>query len=79
MQEKVQQKAVAAILEHDAIPGLSSSCKRGRGSSISDVPLPNQQPLDSLLQELTSFHRTLGLHGVDPELIVQVFRQVILK
>jgi hypothetical protein len=35
-----------------------------------------QKALDSLLQELSAFHRSLGFHGVDPELIIQVFRQV---
>lgn len=74
MEEKLQQKAVPAILENEAI-GLSTG-KRGRTSSVSEAPVTEQKALDSLMQELTGFHRTLSLHGVDQELIVQVFKQV---
>lgn len=75
MEEKLQSKAVPAILEHEAI-GLSTG-KRGRAASVSDsAPVPAQKALDSLLQELSGFHRTLSLHGIDQELIVHVFRQV---
>ena len=35
-----------------------------------------EKALDSLLQELSAFHHGLSCHGVDPELIIQVFRQV---
>ncbi|XP_054279391.1 unconventional myosin-Va isoform X2 [Macrosteles quadrilineatus] len=76
MEQKLQHKAVPAILEHEAITGLSNGM-RGRAASVSDAaPIPAQQALDSLLQELTGFHRTLILHGVDQEIIVQVFRQI---
>ncbi|XP_046682194.1 unconventional myosin-Va isoform X2 [Homalodisca vitripennis] len=76
MEEKLQQKAVPAILEHEAISGLSTG-KRGRAASVIDtVPMPTQKTLESLLQELTGFHRTLTLHGVDHEIIVSVFRQL---
>lgn len=75
MEEKVQTKAVAAILEHEAISGLSSG-KRGRAASVTEAPTEVQDSLNSLLQDLTSFHRTLVMHGVDQELIIQVFRQL---
>lgn len=75
MEEKVQTKAVAAILEHEAISGLSSG-KRGRAASVIEAPTEVQDSLNSLLQDLTSFHRILVMHGVDHELIIQVFRQV---
>uniref|UniRef100_A0A1B6KU12 Dilute domain-containing protein n=2 Tax=Graphocephala atropunctata TaxID=36148 RepID=A0A1B6KU12_9HEMI len=76
MEEKLQHKAVPAILEHEAISGLSTG-KRGRAASVSDTaPMPAQKALESLLQELTGFHRTLTLHGVDHEIIVSVFRQL---
>lgn len=73
---------VPAILEHEAISGLSGQKPggmRGRASSVvrePESPVDVQKALDSLLQELTAFHRSLGFHGVDPELIIQVFRQV---
>jgi len=76
MEEKLQHKAVPAILEHEAISGLSAG-KRGRTASVSDATtVPAQQALESLLQELTGFHRTLILHGIDQEIIIQVFRQL---
>lgn len=54
--------------------------QRGRTGSVSGPdPVPAQEALDSLLQELTSFHRMLTLHGVDHELIVQVFKQVCIQ
>lgn len=73
---------VPAILEHEAISGLSGQKPggmRGRASSFvreSELPVDAQKALDTLLQELTAFHRSLGFHGVDPEVIIQVFRQV---
>jgi myosin-5 len=73
---------VPAILEHEAISGLSGQKPggmRGRASSVvrePESPVDVQKALDSLLQELSAFHRSLGFHGVDPELIIQVFRQV---
>jgi myosin-5 len=82
LEEKVQPMIVPAILEHEAISGLSSQKPggmRGRASSVvrePESPVDIQKALDTLLQELTAFHRSLGFHGVDPELITQVFRQV---
>lgn len=76
MEEKVQTKAVAAILEHEAISGLSSGKQRSQSVSVLETPTEVEDSLSSLLQELTGFHRTLVMHGVDPELIIQVFRQV---
>ena len=73
---------VPAILEHEAISGLSGQKPggmRGRASSVvrePESPVDVQKALDCLLQELSAFHRSLGFHGVDPELIIQVFRQV---
>lgn len=82
LEEKVQPMIVPAILEHEAILGLSGQKPggmRGRASSVvrePESPVDVQKALDTLLQELSAFHRSLGFHGVDPELITQVFRQV---
>ena len=40
--------------------------------SDADVKPGIQQALDGMIAELTSFHCTLGYHGVDPEVITQV-------
>nr|CAD7463211.1 unnamed protein product [Timema tahoe] len=82
LEERVQPMVVPAILEHEAIPGLPGQKPMGmRGRSTSVVreiesPLDIQKALDVLLHELKGFHRLLSFHGVDPELIVQVFRQI---
>ena len=80
LQEKIQTLIVPAILEHEAIAGLSSRLAgRNRASSVSsaldNTPNPEKK-LDVLLSELSSFHRILAIFGVDPEVISQVFRQV---
>nr|CAD7420159.1 unnamed protein product [Timema poppensis] len=82
LEERVQPMVVPAILEHEAIPGLPGQKPMGmRGRSTSVVreiesPVDIQKALDVLLHELKGFHRLLSFHGVDPELIVQVFRQI---
>lgn len=67
-----------AILENEAITGLlgrsgGGGGRRGRTMSDADVKPGIQQALDGMLAELTSFYRTLGYHGVDPEVITQVW------
>lgn len=82
METKVQRLIVPAVLEHEAIPGISGNKPlgmRGRSSSIArelENPVDPQVALDSLLKELTAFYRVLSLHGVDPELLSQVFKQL---
>ncbi|XP_049955345.1 unconventional myosin-Va-like [Schistocerca serialis cubense] len=82
IQEKIQPLVVPAILEHEEISGLTSqiaSGKRGRAvlSSWDSEPfLGVQKSLDALLRELNYIYKIMGNHGVDPELTVQIFRQV---
>ncbi|KAB7505341.1 Afadin [Armadillidium nasatum] len=82
MEEKVQPLIVPAILEHEAITGLSGNKPggmRGRAGSVArelESPVEPQKALDLLLKELTQFYRTLAMFGTDPEIITQVFRQL---
>ncbi|KAL7645004.1 UNVERIFIED_CONTAM: hypothetical protein RMT77_004828 [Armadillidium vulgare] len=82
MEEKVQPLIVPAILEHEAITGLSGNKPggmRGRTGSVArelESPVEPQKALDLLLKELTQFYRTLAMFGTDPEIITQVFRQL---
>ncbi|XP_034243540.1 unconventional myosin-Va isoform X2 [Thrips palmi] len=81
LEERIQPYVVPAILENEAITGLlgrtgGGGGRRGRLMSDTDVKPGIQQALDGMLAELTSFYRTLGYHGVDPEVIAQVFRQL---
>lgn len=77
LKERIQALTVPAILEHEAISGLSSNnSSRIRSSSLGEQPESTQQKLDKLLNELTSVNKSLQYHGVDPEIIVQIFKQL---
>ena len=76
MEKNIQPIAVSAILEHEAIPGLASSGARARSGSTASSQPTVRKAMDDLLSILTIFHRTLTVHGVDPELFSQFFRQV---
>lgn len=82
MEEKVQPLIVPAVLEHEAIAGISGNkpCgMRSRASSLArdlESPVDPQHALDVLLKELNNFYKVLQIHGVDPELITQVFKQL---
>ncbi|XP_067003336.2 unconventional myosin-Va [Anabrus simplex] len=82
MEERVQPMIVPAILEHEAISGLfgqKPGGMRGRVASMereAESPVDVQKALDTLMAELTTFHKILGYHGVHPVLVVQVFRQL---
>merc|ERR1712181_188451 len=84
MEEEVQPGLVVALLEHEGIGGLSGDKPRpmrGRaGSTGTDLDTPShldpKEALDALLQQLTKFHLVLQKHGLDPEIISQIFRQM---
>ncbi|XP_035829478.1 unconventional myosin-Va [Aplysia californica] len=73
---------VPAILEHEAIAGLTASKPsglRGRASSNAkdlEEGRDSQHALDALMRTLNSYMRILKQHAVDPELVKQIFRQV---
>ncbi|KAK2149285.1 hypothetical protein LSH36_457g02032 [Paralvinella palmiformis] len=79
MESKIHPVIVGAVLEHEAITGLSASKPsglRGRQMSQSDDKTKGVMALDSLLKALTNFLRVLNVHAVDPELVKQVFKQL---
>ncbi|XP_042909749.1 unconventional myosin-Va isoform X2 [Parasteatoda tepidariorum] len=82
MEERVQPLIVPAILEHEAIRGMfgnKPSGMRGRSSSVAreiESPVDPQAALDTLLREMGVFFKVLSIHGVDPELICQVYKQL---
>jgi myosin V len=84
MEERVQQLIVTAVLEHEAISGLSSHKPVGQGGRARagstrepNSPVDPQEAITLLLRELTIFHQTLQLFGVEPTLVAQAFRQVM--
>ncbi|XP_034943437.1 unconventional myosin-Va isoform X2 [Chelonus insularis] len=77
LKERIQALTVPALLEHEAITGLNSNkTGRPRSSSMGEEPESTQQKLNKLLDELGAIHKTLQFHGVDSEIIVQVFKQL---
>ncbi|XP_011153865.1 unconventional myosin-Va isoform X2 [Harpegnathos saltator] len=77
LKERIQALTVPALLEHEAISvPQSDKAGRPRSSSMGGEPDSTQQKLDKLLDELTSVHKTLQYHGVDPEIVVQLFKQL---
>jgi len=84
LEEEIQPFLVVAILEHEGIGGLSGDKPRpmrGRaGSTGNDLDSPThvdpKEALDRLLTYFTRFHAVLQKHGLDPEIISQIFRQI---
>ncbi|XP_043795011.1 unconventional myosin-Va isoform X1 [Apis laboriosa] len=77
LKERIQALTVPALLEHEAISGLNSNkLGRPRSSSMGEEPESTQQKLNKLLDELTSVYKTLQYHGVDSEIVVQLFKQL---
>ncbi|XP_059483420.1 unconventional myosin-Va isoform X2 [Neocloeon triangulifer] len=81
LESRVQPLVQPAVLEHEAITGLSSNKPagmRGRSEPLSPVgaAADGRLGLNSLLDELSFVHRTLVLHGADPEVVTQIFRQL---
>ncbi|XP_034177931.2 dilute class unconventional myosin isoform X2 [Osmia lignaria lignaria] len=77
LRERIQALTVPALLEHEAITGLNSNKPgRARSSSMGEEPESTQQKLNKLLDELTSVYKTLQYHGVDAEIVVQLFKQL---
>ncbi|KAK3767729.1 hypothetical protein RRG08_052875 [Elysia crispata] len=82
MEELIQNSIVPAILEHEAIAGLTASKPsglRGRASSNAkemEDGKDSQISLDALMRVLNSYMRIVKQHAVDPELVKQIFRQL---
>uniref|UniRef100_A0A452HCC9 Dilute domain-containing protein n=1 Tax=Gopherus agassizii TaxID=38772 RepID=A0A452HCC9_9SAUR len=72
-QKKLKPMIVAAMLESETIQGLSSA----RPPSYRKQPAAPAYTLDSLLQQLSSFHEALGRHQLEPVVVGQAFRQLL--
>jgi myosin-5 len=87
MEEEIQPILVPAVLEHEGIGGISGGDKSrppprftmssgGKGDMDSPTHIDPKEALDKLLRLLTRFHSTLTKHGLDPEIISQIFKQI---
>ncbi|XP_072920178.1 unconventional myosin-Vb [Hemitrygon akajei] len=73
----LQPMIVSAMLENESIQGLSSVKPTGyRKRSSSRVDGDDSYTLDAMLRQLNLLNHTMCEHGLDPEIIQQVFRQL---
>ncbi len=79
MEEEIQPFVVPAVLEHEGIPGVEMPpSTRPKGSSTSPQrSVDPKEALDGLLRLFNHFHGLLTKHGVDAEVVSQVFRQLL--
>uniref|UniRef100_A0A4W6FD85 Myosin VB n=1 Tax=Lates calcarifer TaxID=8187 RepID=A0A4W6FD85_LATCA len=76
----IQPMIVSAMLESESIPslaGVKPMGYRNRSSSMdTDAGGPTSYTLEALIRQLGQFHGTMRDHGLDPEIVGQVVRQL---
>ncbi|XP_078142481.1 unconventional myosin-Vb isoform X1 [Centroberyx gerrardi] len=76
----MQPMIVSAMLESESIPslaGVKPMGYRNRSSSMdNDGSGPSSYTLEALIRQLGQFHSIMGEHGLDPEIVGQVVRQL---
>uniref|UniRef100_A0A8C9WB91 Myosin VB n=1 Tax=Scleropages formosus TaxID=113540 RepID=A0A8C9WB91_SCLFO len=76
----MQPMIVSAMLESESIPslaGVKPMGYRNRSSSMDcDGEGPGGYTLVALIRQLGQFHSTMADHGLDPEIVQQVIRQL---
>ncbi|GCC31177.1 hypothetical protein chiPu_0009634 [Chiloscyllium punctatum] len=73
----LQSMIVSAMLENESIQGLSSVKPMGyRKRSSSRVDGDSSYTLEAMVRQLNLLNNTMCEHGLDPEIIQQVFRQL---
>uniref|UniRef100_A0A8C4L8B8 Unconventional myosin-Vb n=1 Tax=Equus asinus asinus TaxID=83772 RepID=A0A8C4L8B8_EQUAS len=73
----LQPMIVSAMLENESIQGLSGVKPTGyrkRTSSMADGD--NSYCLEAVIRQMNSFHTVMCDQGLDPEIILQVFKQL---
>ena len=77
------------MLEHESLPGISDPTAKSTGTRSSGGGMKNnsssdgnksieRHTIDSLIKKLTEFLKILNSHGIDPEIVNQIFKQVNL-
>ncbi|XP_026153683.1 unconventional myosin-Vb isoform X2 [Mastacembelus armatus] len=76
----IQPMIVSAMLESESIPSLATVKPMGyrnRSSSMdTDANGPASYTLEALIRQLGQFHSIMRDHGLDPEIVGQVVRQL---
>uniref|UniRef100_A0A8C5JP71 Myosin VA n=1 Tax=Junco hyemalis TaxID=40217 RepID=A0A8C5JP71_JUNHY len=68
--------SVERMLEHETIQGVSGVKPTGLRKRTSSIADEGTYTLDSIIRQLNSFHSVMCQHGMDPELIKQVVKQM---
>ena len=84
VEEEIQPILVPATLEHEGISGMgdmtpqSSMIGGGVDENVQNKSstIDPHEALDKLLRLLTRFHVIFTKHGLDPEIISQIFKQI---
>uniref|UniRef100_A0A7N4V4B5 Myosin VA n=2 Tax=Sarcophilus harrisii TaxID=9305 RepID=A0A7N4V4B5_SARHA len=72
----LQPMIVSGMLEHETIQGVSGVKPTGLRKRTSSIADEGTYTLDSILRQLNAFHSVMCQHGMDPELIKQVVKQM---
>ncbi|KAG8012720.1 Unconventional myosin-Va, partial [Nibea albiflora] len=76
MEDILQPLIVASMLEHETIQGVLGSKPTGLRKRSTSFPEEGAVTLEVLLQRLSHFYTTMSQHGMDPDLIKQVVKQL---
>uniref|UniRef100_A0A8D0GH48 Unconventional myosin-Va n=1 Tax=Sphenodon punctatus TaxID=8508 RepID=A0A8D0GH48_SPHPU len=72
----LQPMIVSVMLEHETIQGVSGVKPPGLRKRTSSIADEGTYTLDSIIRQLNTFHSVMCQHGMDPELIKQVVKQM---
>uniref|UniRef100_A0ABM5EXU1 Unconventional myosin-Va isoform X1 n=1 Tax=Pogona vitticeps TaxID=103695 RepID=A0ABM5EXU1_9SAUR len=72
----LQPMIVSGMLEHETIQGVSGVKPTGLRKRTSSIADEGTYTLDSIVRQLNTFHSIMCQHGMDPELIKQVVKQM---
>ncbi|XP_063305130.1 unconventional myosin-Va isoform X3 [Pelobates fuscus] len=72
----LQPMIVSGMLEHETIQGVSGVKPTGLRKRTSSIADEGTYTLDSIMRQLNTFHSIMCQHGMDPELIKQVIKQM---
>ncbi|TKS73569.1 Unconventional myosin-Va [Collichthys lucidus] len=76
MEDILQPLIVASMLEHETIQGVLGSKPTGLRKRSTSFPEEGAITVEVLLQRLSHFYTTMSQHGMDPDLIKQVVKQL---
>ncbi|XP_072326753.1 unconventional myosin-Va isoform X2 [Scyliorhinus torazame] len=76
MENVLQPMIVSGMLEHETIQGVSGLKPTGLRKRTSSIADEGTYTLDSIVRQLNNFHSIMCQHGMDPELIKQIVKQM---